>query len=531
MMPKRSIASYSVLEHDAKNSQWEYDIVHHKRGPALIRKNVQWLEGDWVGATSTSLAEAAAKCARHSLSSLGSHSVCVEPPRCNREKNEKSWKIGLPSKHRWSLLWNRIRPGKKHGNTKRKKRDFNNVRLEQIITQHNGPIWRMKFNSSGRYLATGGSDAIVRVWTVVGSSVERRRRRKVRKVLNVHPSSSIWSDSIPVWDKKDNTPSRGRLPHGSIINPSPYREYRGHKKDIIDLDWAPKTDFILSSSFDWMVMIWHPSREQCLAHFQHPDSVTSVHFHPESQYFVSGGYDCKVRLWSILDQRIITDQQVESIVTAVAFSPDGKSIAAGLYDGNCIFYDVDYNHWPWKLHKFHVFECRNGRKAGKKVTAIKYLTADEGSNECIISTNDSRIRLLTIENHKARVTTKWKGHTNKESQIGASLSSDNKYVICGSEDGMIYIWKKWFSHSSRFPWRKSKHNKISPHEVIRSRKSRRMKMTVAIFAPQDVITLVEREWKAYSSMQSANISYIILGADQKGRLNVFVDYDSKLPPV
>ena len=46
---------------------------------------------------------------------------------------------------------------------------------------------------------------------------------------------------------------------------------------------------------------------------------------------------------------------------------------------------------------------------------------------------------------------KYKGHANASTQIRASFSSCGNYVICGSDDGRIYVWNTFLhkpgSHS------------------------------------------------------------------------------------
>merc|ERR1719317_1080453 len=104
--------------------------------------------------------------------------------------------------------------------------------------QHKGAVNAMKFNFDGRFLATGGEDTFVRVWTVVGNSADRERWMKIKHV--------------------DLKPSKG-----SVINPIPYREFSGHTRDIIDLDWSVK-DHILTASLDTTVRLWDLSIEKCI---------------------------------------------------------------------------------------------------------------------------------------------------------------------------------------------------------------------------------------------------------------------------
>ena len=39
-----------------------------------------------------------------------------------------------------------------------------------------------------------------------------------------------------------------------------------------------------------------------------------------------------------------------------------------------------------------------------------------------------------------RLQCKYKGHSNRNTQIRASFSADGKSIICGSDDGYVYIW-------------------------------------------------------------------------------------------
>jgi WD repeat-containing protein 44 len=38
--------------------------------------------------------------------------------------------------------------------------------LVQGIRAHNGPIWVAKFSPDGQFLATGGQDAVLKIWQV-----------------------------------------------------------------------------------------------------------------------------------------------------------------------------------------------------------------------------------------------------------------------------------------------------------------------------------------------------------------------------
>ena len=58
----------------------------------------------------------------------------------------------------------------------------------------------------------------------------------------------------------------------------------------------------------------------------------------------------------------------------------------------------------------------------------------------MVTTNDSRVRFINIVT--GRVIMKIKGNKNESFHLRASLAPDNQHVICGSEDGDVYLWSQ-----------------------------------------------------------------------------------------
>jgi hypothetical protein len=189
------------------------------------------------------------------------------------------------------------------------------IRLAQTLQGHEGPIWSMKISPNGQYLATGGQDTRVLVWCIV-SLPKSTRQFSMDSTDGSQPSSHNSHDDLTGLNNSDNEAgnrsSRGssrarRSSTGdfsSLIHPflhsEPYRVYEGHTHDITDLSWS-KSNFLLSSSMDKTVRLWHASRNDCLQYFRHPDIVTCVEFHPlHDRFFVSGCFDRRLRVWDII---------------------------------------------------------------------------------------------------------------------------------------------------------------------------------------------------------------------------------------
>lgn len=272
-------------------------------------------------------------------------------------------------------------------------------------------IWALEFSADGKYLAAGGQDGIVRVWRVISSAEDRRHHDSYDKTGLCAP----------------------------VVVAEPYRIYKGHTSDVLDICWS-KRNFLLTSSMDKTVRLWHASRDECLCSFQHKDFVTSIAFHPsDDRFFLSGSLDCKLRLWDIVDKQVSFWNELPELVTAVSFSPDGRLAIAGTFTGMCLFYETEGLRYHTQIH---VRSSRGRNSKGSKITGVQTtsLTPDMRTSEVklLITSNDSRIRLYTMRDKALEA--KFKGNVNQSSQIRGKFNEGCRYVICGSEDRQVYIW-------------------------------------------------------------------------------------------
>ncbi|QSZ37030.1 hypothetical protein DSL72_009122 [Monilinia vaccinii-corymbosi] len=275
-----------------------------------------------------------------------------------------------------------------------------------------GAVWAAEFSKDGKYFAAAGKDRVVRVWAVISTEEERRAHEFDEDGEKL---------SAPVFKSK------------------PVQEFEGHTLDVLDLSWS-KNNFLLSSSMDKTVRLWHMSRPECLCTFNHKDFVTSIAFHPrDDRFFLAGSLDSILRLWSIPDKSVAFWNQLPGLITAVAFSPDGKTAIAGVLSGICLFYETE----GLKYHtQIHVRSSRGKNAKGSKITGIRTIVYPpndpEGETKVLITSNDSRVRMYNLRDKALEM--KFRSHENAYSQITAQFSDDAQYVICGSEDHKAYIW-------------------------------------------------------------------------------------------
>ncbi|XP_006893827.1 PREDICTED: WD repeat-containing protein 44 isoform X2 [Elephantulus edwardii] len=353
--------------------------------------------------------------------------------------------------------------------------DFDQIKVVQDLSgEHMGAVWTMKFSHCGRLLASAGQDNVVRIWALKNAfDYFNNMRMKYNTEGRVSPSpsqeslnSSKSDTDTGVCSGTDEDPDDKNAP----FRQRPFCKYKGHTADLLDLSWS-KNYFLLSSSMDKTVRLWHISRRECLCCFQHIDFVTAIAFHPrDDRYFLSGSLDGKLRLWNIPDKKVALWNEVDGqtkLITAANFCQNGKYAVIGTYDGRCIFYDTEHLKYHTQIH---VRSTRGRNRVGRKITGIEPLP---GENKILVTSNDSRIRLYDLRD--LSLSMKYKGYVNSSSQIKASFS--------GSEDKYVYIWSTYHDLSKFTSVRRDRNDfweGIKAHNAV---------VTSAIFAPNPNLML------------------------------------------
>ena len=295
--------------------------------------------------------------------------------------------------------------------------ETNKLRRKSSASTDQEAVWAMEFSKDGRYLAAAGADMVLRVWQVLSTPEDRRKQE------------------TSTYDESRTGVNQGERLSAPVFLSQPVREWEGHRSTILDLSWS-KNNFLLSSSMDKTVRLWHVSRKECLCTFKHNDFVPSIAFHPkDDRFFLAGSLDSKLRLWSIPDKSVAFTVQAPEMITAVAFTPDGRYAMAGCLDGQCLFYETESLKYQTQLH---VRSAKGPNARGSKITAIQAYHGSSGDVKLLITSNDSRVRLYNFRDKSLEL--KFRGMQNNASQIRATLSDDGRYVVCGSEDRKAFIW-------------------------------------------------------------------------------------------
>ncbi|XP_044420134.1 WD repeat-containing protein 44 isoform X3 [Triticum aestivum] len=263
--------------------------------------------------------------------------------------------------------------------------------MNQQIHGHKGSIWSIKFSPDGRYLATAGEDCVIHVWEVLHSGMMKEEREVEDNgtcnpfaamvcdespepmLASVATEGSHWEKKLPAKDlhsRRSGGSDQLMVPeHVFALSEKPVITFAGHLKDVLDLCWS-KSQYLLSSSMDKTVRLWHMSSTYCLKSFSHSDYVTCIQFNPvDDRYFISGSLDEKVRIWSIPKREIVDWVDLHEMITAACYSPDGQSALIGSHKGNCHVYDTSDNMLCYK--KQIDLQLKKKRSSQKKITGFQ----------------------------------------------------------------------------------------------------------------------------------------------------------------
>ncbi|KAJ0765084.1 putative transcription factor WD40-like family [Helianthus annuus] len=338
--------------------------------------------------------------------------------------------------------WAKVQRVKVHQSKKRLK-ELSAVFIGQDIQAHQGSILTMKFSLDGRYLASGGEDAVVRVWQVVEDD-----RSNETDIPDVDPSCLYFTvnnlaELAPLMAEKQKISMLKSLkktknsacvifpPKVFRILEKPVHEFRGHKGDVLDLSWS-KDNFLLSSSVDETVRLWKVGIDSCLKTFPHSNYVTCVQFQPANEnYFISGSIDGKVRIWSVSACQVVDWIDIREIVTAVAYSPDGKGGVIGSMTGCCSFFSISENRF-----QLEASVSLNSKKKSPCKRIIGFQFCPQDSSKVMVTSADSHVRIL----HGPNVIGKFRGQRNAGNPFCASFTSDGRHIVSANEDSNVYVW-------------------------------------------------------------------------------------------
>ena len=185
-----------------------------------------------------------------------------------------------------------------------------------------GAVWSLAYSPTGRELATGGADGVIRVWNTYTGQSLRSFAATGGPVLDIAYSpggrqfaASTESGPVHLQDVFD----------GELI-----RTLTGHDAHVGSLAYSPTGRHLATGGNDGTARIWDVASGATLVTFSdHEDLVVCVSYSPDGRHIASVSYDDTARVWSATDGSPLRVLVQEGLLQATAYSPDGRLATGG----------------------------------------------------------------------------------------------------------------------------------------------------------------------------------------------------------
>ncbi|XP_065833950.1 WD repeat domain-containing protein 83-like [Oscarella lobularis] len=199
------------------------------------------------------------------------------------------------------------------------------------LTGHHGPARAVRFNYSGSYCLTCGTDKTVKLWNPHRGTIIKTYTGHGREVLD---AAAARDNARIATCGADKLIRLFDVSTGNVI-----RTFRGHMERINCLKFNEECTLLISGSYDATVRVWDlksRSFEPIQVIDDARDSVTSLQV--TDYEILTGSVDSYVRNYDLRMGKLYQDC-VGSAVTSVSFTNDRQCIVASSLDNRVRLFD------------------------------------------------------------------------------------------------------------------------------------------------------------------------------------------------
>ncbi len=187
------------------------------------------------------------------------------------------------------------------------------------------------FSSDSKWLASGGNDKLVKIWSVEQRSlhIELSGHTELVSQVAFSPNGKILASA-----SFDHTVKLWSVPDGKAI-----ATLRGHDKEVRGVAFSPDSRLLVSVSEDGTARLWKTGSGEPLGVMDgHGGPMFSVAFAPDGRHFATGSRgQSGVMIWDVNTQKAfipeVSPQQAREIMS-LTYSADGRKLAVvGSWNG------------------------------------------------------------------------------------------------------------------------------------------------------------------------------------------------------
>ena len=187
----------------------------------------------------------------------------------------------------------------------------------------------------------------------------------------------------------------------------------------IDMAWSQVHETLAVAGGDGAIYLMGPNGRSRRKVAGHALGALALAWSPDGTRLASGGQDGRIRLWSAsISDPLAEAEGGAAWVELLGWAPDGSRLATG--SGKLL------RVWDPGLSSVHSFA---------HPSTVSGLSWPMGSDRLVTSSYGG-LRFWNAASGKAARVFSWKG-----SLICMRVSPDGKWIVCGSQDASVHIWK------------------------------------------------------------------------------------------
>jgi len=210
-------------------------------------------------------------------------------------------------------------------------------REEKKVDAHRGAVICCRWNYDGSALATAGEDGALKIWS---------RSGMLRSTI-AQLSHAIYSVAWSPDGEHILFASEKKICFKSIQAGQKQTEWKAHDGVVLQVDWSPVTNLILSGGEDCKYKIWDSYGRLQFTSAPLEHVVTAVAWSPNGRYFAVGAYNT-IKLCDKTGWSYCRESPISGSIFSISWTEDGTQLAAGGGNGAVIFASLVNRTITWQ---------------------------------------------------------------------------------------------------------------------------------------------------------------------------------------